>query len=246
MSSHLAGGRAPDSQRNDFGEGGVDREAVEVDHGRVRGAGAVAVQSVERLLVGGFGPSGDFGGVELVEAGEAGPAGQGEHDATAERDGLAGFVEAGRDVDVRGPGVNSDLVKSVPGSVVVDTADDQVDVVEFGVVAGGCKAGQGTHPNGGVDGAHSTPRHDGLRAVDIGEIGGDQPVEVAGFDEIVIEDQHVPESEVREAQGDMRSSATATDNGNAHPRNGGLGLGAKEWKLPVESFARDRRGVDDP
>jgi hypothetical protein len=40
-----------------------------------------------------------------------------------------GVVDAGGDVDVGGAGVDGDLVEAVAGSVVVDAADDEVDVV---------------------------------------------------------------------------------------------------------------------
>ncbi len=56
--------------RDEFGQGGVDGEPVEMDDGRVGGSGSLAVLAVEGLLVGGFGPSCDLGGIKFAEAGQ--------------------------------------------------------------------------------------------------------------------------------------------------------------------------------
>jgi hypothetical protein len=68
---------------------------------------------------------------------QARTAGGDQHDSSSDVRRGGGEVDAGRNVDVRGGGVEGDAVEAIAGAVVIDAADDQVDIVEFGVPAGG-------------------------------------------------------------------------------------------------------------
>ena len=114
----------------------MDGQAVEEDHRRVSAAGAIAVLPVELPVGGRPGPAGDLGRVEPAQTGQAWPVRRDE-DHPAGHHARRGRVEdAGREVEVGRPGPGGELVEPVARAVVIDAADDQVDIGEFGMRAG--------------------------------------------------------------------------------------------------------------
>ena len=120
--------------RYEFSYCSMSRHAVEVDDGWIRTTGTVAVLPIQFSLLCVFRPSADLTGVEFTEAVQARSAGSNKDHTTADQRRCDRDISASGDVEIGGRRVDSNLVEAVAGPVMVDAADDEIKVMEFGVI----------------------------------------------------------------------------------------------------------------
>ena len=112
-----------------FSYGSMDRHPIEVDNRWVLIDNTVAMISVQRLLRGIFHPSANLSGVEFAEALKTRATRHDEDYTTTDDRCGATDVNTSGNVHVGRRGVDSDLVQTVPGSVMVNTADNKINVI---------------------------------------------------------------------------------------------------------------------
>jgi len=103
---------------------------------------------------------------------------------------------------------------------VINATDDEVDIVELRMVASGLSAGSAVTWRRGSISRHAPSGDEVLGSADVGVASGDEPVEVGGFDMVVIEDEYVTDTEVGEREGACDPSHRA-DDGHAQAGEGG-------------------------
>ena len=121
--------------RYEFSDGSMDRHPIEMNNGWVRIVDTVAVISIQRLLCRVFSPSADLAGVELAKTVKARTAGDNEHHTTADDRCTGTDVNAGGNVKVGRRRVDGKLVQTVSGPVMINTADDEIKIVKFRMLA---------------------------------------------------------------------------------------------------------------